>query len=106
MNRLPDAMISAAAARVGYSGIDIGIGGIRLTLQQSQCAHDHPGLAVAALRRIEFLPCDLNGMAAVRRDSFDRGDFLADCHACRNAARADGLTIDVHGARTALSDAA
>jgi hypothetical protein len=45
-------------------------------------------------------------MAAVRRDSFDRGDFLADCHARGNAARADRLTIDVHGARTALSYAA
>src|SRR5215475_1238521 len=106
MNRLPDAMISAAAARVRYSGIDVGIGWIGLPLEQSQRAHDHPGLAIAALRGIEFLPRDLNRMAAVRRDSFDRGDFPAGCHASGNAAGADRLTIDVHGARAALSDTA
>jgi hypothetical protein len=74
--------------------------------QERQRAHDHAGLAVAALRRVKFLPGELNGVRAVRRHAFDGHDRLADCPRGRDAARAHGAAVDVHGAGTALPDAA
>ena len=68
VNRLPDAVVRAAAADVGDLGVDVGVGGVRPGAQQRERAHDHPGLTVAALRRVELLPGDLNGMAAVGRE--------------------------------------
>jgi len=106
VNRLPDAMVTAAAASVRHRRVDIGVGRVGASLQQGERAHDHAGLAVAALRRIEFLPCNLDRMAAIGRDSFDRGDFLADRGLRAHAAGSDRLTIDMQRARAALPDAA
>src|SRR5207244_13442936 len=69
-------------------------------------AHDHSRLAVAALRRVEFLPRDLDRMVAIRRDAFDRIDPFADSRGRLDAAGSDRLTIDMHRARAALPDAA
>jgi len=99
-------MIGAAPAGIGHPTIDVGVGRVRAPLQQRERAHNHSGLAVAALRRIELLPGDLDRMVAIRRDPFDRGDFFAGRHARRNAAGSDRLTIDVHRAGAALPDAA
>src|SRR5262245_30245573 len=106
MDCLPDAVVSAAAARVRHPCVDIGVGRIRTPLQQSECAHDHPGLAVAALWRIEFLPGDLDRMVTVRRDPFDGCYSFAHRHGRLDAAGSDRLTIDMHRARAALPDAA
>src|SRR5262245_6433883 len=106
MDGLPDAVVTAATARVRYPCINIRVGRIGPSLEQGKRAHDHAGLAVAALRRIEFLPGDLNRMGAIRRDSFDSGNFLADGRSRADAAGTDRLTIDVHRACAALPDAA
>src|SRR5262245_12839022 len=106
MDRLPDAVVTAAAAGVRHRGVDIGVGRIRTSLQQGERAHNHPGLAIAALWRIEFLPGDLDRMVAIRRDPFDSGDSLADSRGRKHAAGSNRLTIDMHRARAALPDAA
>ena len=73
-------MIRAAAAGVRRRRVNIGVGGTRAFLRQRERAHDHPGLTVAALRRVEFLPRGLNRMAAVRREPFDRHDSFVGGH--------------------------
>src|SRR5216117_3142109 len=70
----PDAVIRAASAGVGHSRVDVGVGGVWMLAQERQRAHDHAGLAVAALRRVEFLPGELDGVRAVRRHAFDGYD--------------------------------
>src|SRR4026207_272148 len=103
---LPDAVVRAAAASVRHCRVDIGVGRVGTFAQQGEGPHDHPRLAIAALRRIEFLPGDLDWMTAIRRESFDREHLFADGCGGGNAAGADRLPIDMQRARTALPDAA
>src|SRR5262245_53729307 len=49
MDRGADALVGAAAADVGHRRVDVGIGRLRLLLQQRDGGHDLAGLAVAAL---------------------------------------------------------
>src|SRR5437764_418393 len=106
MDGLPDTMVSAAAANVRHRGVDIRVGRVGSPLQQSGRAHDHARLAVAALRRIEFLPRDLDRMAAIRREPLNGCNSFTDGHVRGNAAGPDGLIIDMQRAGAALSDAA
>src|SRR5688572_854910 len=106
VNGLPDAVVRAAAADVGDLGVDVGVGRVRACREQGKRAHDHPRLAVAALRCVEFLPGDLNGMAAVGREPFNRQDRAADGGRGGNAARTDCATAHVHRAGAALTDSA
>src|SRR5262245_27868047 len=91
MDRFPHAVIGAAAARVRDIRVDVGVGRMRDLREQRERAHDHAGLAVAALRRVELLPRDLNRMAAVARDALDRLDRFADRERGGKATRADRL---------------
>jgi len=102
---LSNSVVRAASAGVRYRCVDIGVGRVGAPLQQSERAHDHSGLAVTALRCIEFFPGDLDRMAAIRREPFDRRDSFADGHVRGNAAGSNRLTIDMHRARAALPDA-
>lgn len=104
MDRLADPIIRSAAACIRHGRINVGIRWIREALQQGERTHDHSGLAVAALRRIEFFPGGLDRMIAVRGESFDGGDLLADGGVRRGAAGADCLTVDKHCACAALAD--
>src|SRR5262252_249973 len=106
MDCLTDAVVSAAAAGVRDRRVDIRVRRVGLPLQQRERAHDHSGLAVAALRRIEFLPGDLDRMGAIGRKPFNCGDSFAEGRVCTDAARSYRLTVDMHGAGAALSDAA
>ena len=106
MDRLPDAVVTAAAAGIRHRRIDIGIGRVSAPLQQRERAHDHSGLAIAALRCIEFFPCNLDRMIAIGRNAFDRGDSLSNSRARGDAAGADRLPVDMERARAALPDAA
>src|SRR5262249_49491001 len=54
----------------------------------------------------EFLPRDLDRMAAIRGYTFDRGDFFSDGVRRGKAARPDRLTINMNRARAALPDTA
>src|SRR5215213_9299260 len=56
MHGLANALIGPAAADVGHRLIDVGIGRLRLLLQQRRGRHDLPGLAVAALRHVNRGP--------------------------------------------------
>src|SRR5881394_2347595 len=106
MDRLAHAVVAAAAARVRDARVDVGVGRLRDLREQRERVHDHPGLAVAALRRVELLPRELDRVIAVARHALDRLDRLADREGGGEAARADRLTVDVHRARAALRDPA
>src|SRR5437762_3033290 len=99
-------MISAAAARIGNLSVDFRIRGIWACLEESHNVHDHARLAVAALRYVELDPSELHGMCAIRRQAFDRGHSFADRGRDRNAAGANGLTVDVQSTGAALGNAA
>ena len=88
-DRLADAVIGAATARIGDLGVDLRIGRIGTFVQQRHNAHDHARLAVAALRYVELDPGELHGMRAVRRQAFDGGHRLTDRGRDRNAAGAN-----------------
>lgn len=73
MNRGAHAQIRAAAAQIAiHCAINVRIGGLGLFRQQRARRHDLSGLAVTALRHVEFLPGDLHGMRAFSRKSFNR----------------------------------
>src|SRR6266853_4339115 len=102
-----DALIGAAAADVGHGRVDVGVGGVRILLEQRTGRHDLPGLAVAALRHVELRPGLLHRMGAGRGKSFDRDDPVAGLDfADRNGTGAPHLAVDVHGTGAALRDAA
>ena len=101
------ALEGAAAADVGDRRVDVGVGRLRLLLEQRRDRHDHAALAVAALRNIVIDPGLLHLVQhAVLREPFDRGDLLAGHRGERHRARAHGDAVDVHGAGAALRDAA
>src|SRR5262249_2648691 len=66
-------LISAEAAVVGDGVVDIGMGGFRFVLEQRRHRHDHPGLAITALRHVVVEPSLLHLVQhAVLRQSLDR----------------------------------
>ena len=78
MDRLAHLLEGAAAADVGDRGVDVGVGGLRLVLQQRRHRHDHARLAVAALRHVVLEPGLLHLVQrAAGGEAFDRGDLLA-----------------------------
>ena len=74
--------------------------------EQRRGGHDLSGLAVAALRHVDFFPGLLQGMQAVRRESFDGGDVCVGDGGYGRDAGALGLSADMHRTRAALADAA
>src|SRR5678815_555290 len=86
VNRFADARIGAAPADVAvHRGINVGVGRVRLLLEQRRGRHQLAGLTVAALRDVVLDPRGLQRMqlAVVAGESFDRCDPLA-------RSRADG----------------
>src|SRR3990172_4377346 len=78
MDRAPDPRVGAATAEVAADGgVDVGIGRARLARQQLRRRHQHPRLAVAALRDLLRDPGLLQRMAPVGREPFDGRDALA-----------------------------
>src|ERR1700740_2515438 len=107
MNRTPDTLISSAAANVaGHGLIDVFVGRFRFVFQQDDGAHDLSGLAVAALRDVDFDPGALHRMRVVARKSFYGGDMLAGNAGERRYARADRDAVEVHGGGSAKGHAA
>src|SRR5262245_2843629 len=100
-------LIGPAATDVGELPVDVGIGGLRLLLEQRRHRHDHAGLAVAALRHVMLDPRLLHRVQrAVLGEPFDGRDLLAVGLADRQRARAHCLPVDVNRAGSALRDAA
>src|SRR6516164_11589166 len=107
VDRRAHLLIGAAAADVADIGVDVGIGGFGLLLEQRRHRHDHPALAIAALRHVVLEPGLLHLVqGAARGKPLDRGDLLAFRRAHRHRARAHGHAVHVHGAGAALGDAA
>src|SRR3954467_6194407 len=89
MHGLANALIRPAAADVGHRLVDVGIGRLRLLLQQRRRRHDLPGLAVAALRHIHRRPRLLHRVRRIGRQAFDGDNFVARLHGAeRNGAGA------------------
>src|SRR4029079_18308744 len=96
-----------APTDVGDLAIDVGVGRLRLVLEQFRDRHDHAALAVTVLRHFTVEPGLLHlGQHAVLGKALDGDDLLADSGARRERARAGGDAVDVDGAGAALRDAA
>src|SRR5205085_8810252 len=107
MHRFADALVSAAAADVGHRLVDIGVGRLRLFLQERGGGHDLAGLAIAALRHVDCGPGLLHRMRGIGREALDRDDLVARLHGGeRDRARSLHLAIDVHRAGAALRNTA
>src|ERR1700760_3120621 len=102
-----DALVATAAADIAEHGVvDLGLGRRGSFREQRRGLHDLAALAVAALRDADIAPGDLHRMLAGRMEAFDRGDGLAVDVGHRNAAGADGVAVEMHGAGAAERPAA
>ena len=101
-----NADIGRATTEVCHLPIDVGVARIRVAAEQRRRRHDHPGLAIAALRDVELGPGLLHRMVAVVREAFDGRDLPAIRHHDRHHAGPHRDAVDMHGAGAANSDAA
>src|SRR5579859_1234559 len=106
MDGFPDARIGAAAAEVGEIGVDVGVCGFGVGLQEGRRAHDLAGLAVAALGHVLLQPGLLHRVAQIGRQRLDGDDLGALGGLGRQDAGALRLAVHVHRAGAALGDAA
>jgi len=93
--------VSGAATEVArHSGVDVGIRGFGLVLQECGSAHQLACLAIAALRDIVVDPSLLQRMQRTvgTRETFDRGDLLTLHGRNGRLTRTNRTAIDVHGA--------
>jgi hypothetical protein len=104
MNGVNDARLRAAATDVALQELsDFVRTGIRIISQQADAAHDHAGRAVGTLERAGIDERLLHGMqTAVPFQSLNRGDWLSNCEADGNLARASRLATNQNGAGAAL----
>ena len=107
VDRGADAEVGGAAADVPvHRVVDVGVGRVRVTLDERDRRHDLAGLAVPALRDVELLPRLLHGVRAVGAEPLDRRDAHAFERARAALAGADGRAVHVHRTRAALAHAA
>src|SRR6185295_19601406 len=107
VNRFTRLLEGAATANVGDGFVDVLVGRFRLLLEQGRNRHDHAALAIAALRNVLGDPGLLHLVqCAIRGQSFDGGDLLADRIRDQHAARAHRHAVDMDGAGAALCNAA
>src|SRR5207247_10899259 len=96
---------SAATHVTGHGLIDLGVGRLRGPGQQRCRRHELSGLAVSALRYIQFQPGFLQRMRSVWRQTFDGHNRRVDRRdLC--LAGPSGLPANMYGAGTALPDTA
>src|SRR5579863_2630222 len=106
MNGAAQRFIRTAAADIGDTRVDVGVGRLGECLQECSHRHDLPGLAVAALWNALFDPGALYRMVVVRGEAFD-GDHLRAIESTdRHRTGAHGGAVDMHRASTALRDTA
>lgn len=107
MNRGPHTLVSATAAQVGHGGVDVGIAGLGVFVQQGGRGHQHAALAVTALRHLLGDPCGLQGVGLFcRAQGFDGFDLLVRHRRRGRHARAHRLAVHMHGAGPTSGDAA
>src|ERR1700674_1391949 len=95
-----DALIGATAADIaGHRVVDVGIARPLVHLEQADGAHDLAALAVAALRHIVLDPRGLHLRAdGILADGLDGRDLLPRSRRYRCHARANCLSVEMHGA--------
>ena len=102
MDGVFDALVSAAAADVARHNLSYLVAGrFWIFRQERGRLHDLTGLAIAALRNIQFAPGLLNRVIAGRMKAFDRGDVAAGHIGNRCNAGAHGALVDHNGAGAA-----
>ena len=107
MNRTANALIGAASADVAvHGGIDFCIRGLRCLRQQCGRGHDLSGLTVAALGNLFGNPGRLQRVIRCRRQTLDGRHLLCADTRYGVTAGSDGRAIQMHGARSALLQAA
>src|SRR5262249_29799910 len=107
MDRLAHARVAAAAAHLAIDDlVDVGVGRLRLLLEERAGRADHPRLAVAALRDVLLDPGALAAVRAVGREALDGDEALAGRIGERDLARAHRPPVLEDGAGPADADAA
>src|SRR5713226_2896123 len=107
VDRLAHLLIGAAAADVRDGAVDIGVGRLRVVLEQGRDRHDHPALAIAALRDIVVDPGLLHLVQrATGGEALDRRDLLGADRTDRDRAGAHRDPVDVDRTGAALGDPA
>ena len=107
VDRLANADVRTAAADVAvHRGVDILVGGFRVLGKQSGGGHHLAGLAVAALRYVDFGPSELHGMRAISGETFDGGDLSSIRGGNWRLAGTHCASAEMHSARSALADSA
>src|SRR6266436_2698988 len=107
VDRLAHLLIGAAAADVGDGAVDIGVARLRVVFEQRGNRHDHPALAIAALRDVVVDPSLLHLVQrAVGGEPLDRRDILGADRTDRHRAGPRRDPVDVDRAGAALGDAA
>src|SRR6266850_911483 len=97
----------ATTADVGDGLVNVLVGRLRLFLEQRRHRHDHPALAITALRDIVGDPGLLHFVqCAILGQSLDGGDLLADGLADHDAAGSHRDAVNMNGAGAALCNAA
>src|SRR5271163_248066 len=101
MDRNPDALVGAAATQMAiHSGGDVAIAWLRILAQQRNGFHHLTGLAVAALRDLDLVPCGLDGSRHSAGHAFDGSYFASsDRREWQNAGKGR-RAVQVHGAGT------
>src|ERR1700729_1659058 len=98
MNRGTNSSIGCTTADISAHGrVDIGVGGPLIALKQGRGRHDLAGLAVPALRHLQLDPGALNGPSVPASKALNGTDMPALHGRYRCDARANGLSIEVHG---------
>jgi hypothetical protein len=106
MDRRPNARVRPASADVGHRNVDFIICRIWFLPQEGYGRHDLSRLAVAALRHVELLPCNLHRMGPVGRKAFDRRYFRTGGSLDRKRTGARRPPVDMNGTSATLSNAA
>src|SRR5215472_11981413 len=108
LNGCDNPWIRSAAANIALHGApDFGLAGMWSLLQKSRTRHNHAGSAVATLHGIGLDKSFLHRMQApVLRQAFNRRNGFSGHVDGASNTRADGRSIDQHGAGAALSFAA
>src|SRR5579859_636013 len=107
VNGLAHLLEGAATADVGDGFVNVLVGRLRLVLEQRRHRHDHPALAISALRNVVGDPGLLHLVqGAVVGEPLNGRDLLADGFADRHAAGAHRDAVDVDCTGAALCNAA
>src|ERR1700691_5529467 len=62
VDRGANTLIGSATTDVGHRRVDVGVGRLRLVLEEGCRRHHHAALAITALRHVEIEPGLLHGM--------------------------------------------